>query len=900
MKPAWPDDRLGNPVNRIILFLFCILLSSPATLTAQDTKGGLRGKIKADDGSPLAYASIYVRETGAGSASDANGNYEIRLEAGNYEIFFQYLGYQTSSLKVEITDQMLVQQVILKIQSIQLQPVTVRARKEDPAYSVMRRAIARAKYHLQQVDSFSAKVYIKGKGKIKDYPWLAKKVLEKEGITKDRLFIQESVSEIQYKRPSTFSEKVIAIYTQGKNDNPSPNEYIFGSLYEPEIAENVSPLSPKSFSYYRFEYQGIFEDQGFQVNKIKVIPRSKGDNVFEGTINIVEDVWSIHSVDLLSSRLGVQFKVRQIYHPIKDGNAGKSQAWMPVSQTYTITGSVFGFDFEGQYLATVKDYKIFLNPALRHEISVVDEKTNPPTAVQKSSPPRAQKAKQIKKDLEEGKEVTTKDLNLILKEYEKEELKEQKVDGDILSDRKFRIDSLARKKDSTFWAQLRPAPLEKEEVTGYVKADSVAELNRKREEGDSLKDSKSKGFQIYDLILGDRYRTGKSSSFEIKTPYSTFNTVEGLNLIYRLSFLNRWVVRDSLHPEERPKVTRLELMPVFRYAIETQRFNGYLRTDFRTRMTRLTIEAGRYVQQYNTSNPINPVVNTMATLFLGQNFMKILERDFADVSFRHRFSDRYSFSMQASWNRRRELFNSTDYSLFGTGEKKFTPNAPVSAELPVTGFPEHEAMLFSAGIEARPWQKFRVRNGVRYRAEGSPVFRLDYKKGISGMLGSDIDYDLIEGGIRQGFKIGIRGKLDYQISAGAFLNSRHLYFPDFKHFNGNRIFVTFTEPLTGFRLLDYYRFSTTERYFTAGAHYHFRKFLVTRIPKARLLGVQENIFASYLTTPAAGNYLEAGYGLDGILRVFRVEAAFAFLNGARQTPGIRIGIASTIGAGFND
>ena len=437
-------------------------------------------------------------------------------------------------------------------------------------------------------------------------------------------------------------------------------------------------------------------------------------------------------------------------------------------------------------------------------------------------------------------------------------------------------------------------------MVGYVKADSLAEINRKREEGDSLKESKSKGFQLYDLLLGDRYRTGKSSSFEIKTPYSTYNTVEGLNLVYRFSFLNRWVVRDSLHPEQRPKVTRLEFMPVFRYAFLGQRLNGYLRTDFRTRQTRLTLEAGRYIQQYNSSNPMNPIINSVATLYFGQNFMKILERDFADLSFRHRFSDRLSISMLASWNRRRELFNTTDYSIFGTGEKKFTPNAPLALELSDTSFPQHEALLFSAGIEARPWQKVRVRNGVRYRTDGSPVFRLDYRKGISGLMGSDVDYDLVEAGIRQGLKIGIRGKLDYQISAGAFLNTRRLYFPDFKHFNGNRIFVTFTEPLTGFRLLDYYRFSTFDRYFTAGAHYHFRKFLVTRIPKARLLGVQENIFASYLTTPAAGNYIEAGYGLDGILRVFRVEAAFAFLNGVRQTPGFRIGIASTVGARFND
>ena len=70
-------------------------------------------------------------------------------------------------------------------------------------------------------------------------------MLEKEGITKDRLFITESVSEIKYTRPNKFEEKVIAVYTQGANRSASPNNYIFGSFYKPEIAETVSPLSPR-------------------------------------------------------------------------------------------------------------------------------------------------------------------------------------------------------------------------------------------------------------------------------------------------------------------------------------------------------------------------------------------------------------------------------------------------------------------------------------------------------------------------------------------------------------------------------------------------------------------------------------------------------------------------------
>ncbi len=74
----------------------------------------------------------------------------------------------------------------------------------------------------------------------------------------------------------------------------------------------------------------------------KVTPRSKGDNVVEGTINIVEDWWSIHSLDFDVTKLGIAAQVKQIYNPIED------KVWMPISQTFKVTGKVFGFESRGK------------------------------------------------------------------------------------------------------------------------------------------------------------------------------------------------------------------------------------------------------------------------------------------------------------------------------------------------------------------------------------------------------------------------------------------------------------------------------------------------------------------------------------------------------------------------
>ncbi len=854
--------------------------------------GGVKGMIRGDDGAALAFATIYVKQTGSGAVSDLQGHYEITLPSGHYDLLFHYLGFETQSRSLEIADSFLEINITLKTQVIQLQAVTVKAGKEDPAYTIMRKAIAKAKYHTQQIDGYTAKVYIKGKGQLKDYPWLAKKALEKEGITKDRIFISESVSEIKYTRPNKFEEKVIAVYTNGNNRNTSPNAYVFGSLYEPEIAETVSPLSPKSFSYYRFEYLGSFKDRSYEISKIKITPRSKGDNVFDGVIYIVEDWWSIHSADLNATKLGIKFHVKQIYNPIEE------KAWLPVSQQFFVEGKVFGFEFVADYLATVKEYKITLNPSLPLEMTVIDETVEKEQAKQVEKK-FSKKNQQLQKRLEEGKDVTRKELNQLVKQYEKAEQKEQKA-PEVIQETSYKVDSLAYKKDSTFWKEMRPVSLTKEEERGYHVADSISIEQKKKEEGDSLKPSKSKGFQPWDLLIGDRYKLSKTENFQIHTPWGGFNTVEGVNLIYRLSYYKRWVARDSLHPENRPKVSRLEISPVARYAFARNAYSGILRVDYRSQKRRLTLEGGKYVQQYNHDEPIHPLVNTFTTLFLKDNLMKLYERNFIDLKWREQITQQFTVYSQWTWARRSELFNRSDYTLFNNREKTYTSNAPVNLELTDAGFLPHNAFTGILGLEARPWQKYRIRNGRKYRVDNSsPLFTAEYHRGF-GALNSNVKFELLEVGARQQLKFGIRGTLDIKVTAGTFFNNEKMYFMDYKHFLGNRTPFVTTDPVSSFRLLDYYAFSTQKQYFTANVHYHWRKFLITRIPYVRLAGITENIFVNYLTTPTSRNYTEVGYGLDGILRIFRLEAAASFQNGSYQAVGFRLGIASNIGVNFAD
>jgi len=237
--------------SSIILFIY---LMSQLSAFAQ----GISGNITGENNEMLPFATIYVRSLQTGTTSNAEGFYDIKLSPGKYDLVFQFMGYKTQVKVVEIEEGYINLDVSMKPRVIMLRNVTITTGEEDPAYTIMRKTIAKSKYHTQQIDSSSAKVYIKGSGRIIDVPFFLRNKLKKEGIDSTTAFIQESVSEIKYKRPNTYEERVISIRTQGEGNNSSPNEFIYGSFYDPKLAGSVSPLSPKAFSYYQFIYLGFF------------------------------------------------------------------------------------------------------------------------------------------------------------------------------------------------------------------------------------------------------------------------------------------------------------------------------------------------------------------------------------------------------------------------------------------------------------------------------------------------------------------------------------------------------------------------------------------------------------------------------------------------------------------
>ncbi|MGD0342880.1 MAG: DUF5686 family protein, partial [Bacteroidales bacterium] len=464
-------------MKRAISFLLVFLLTS-LLATAQM----LKGKITNSSGEPVPYATIYIQELREGTAANSRGDYEIRIPAGKYVVIYQSMGYAPQYFNIDISVRDLVKDVILPMQYYQIPEVRISATGEDPAYGIMRKAIGMAPYYLNCVSYYKSDVYIKGSMVVKRIPKLfsltistktngeeTKTPIPRTGDT----YLMESNNLIEFTAPDKVVQKVLSINSTfpSEDDKISPIDFVTASFYSSQpVGPGISPLSPQSFSYYKFKYVGATLQGNNTINKIQVIPKMKSQQLFEGNIYIIEDLWCLHSLDLSISTVVGKINVQQIYIPVKN------EIWMPVSLKIDADLSFLGVKVYAGYGTSIKYLEVSPNTSLHKPESVTsfyyernDIKTPSDALVSKNQ-------KKIEEILDKEK-LTNGDMIKLAKLMEKES-KETLPDSvrdnlEIKDNTKTIVEKDADKKDSSYWAEIRPIPLTDLEKRSIIKRDSV-------------------------------------------------------------------------------------------------------------------------------------------------------------------------------------------------------------------------------------------------------------------------------------------------------------------------------------------------------------------------------------------------------------------------------------------
>ncbi len=860
--------------NRIPYLSALLLFLVAFSATAQ----GIRGTIKNIKGQPLPNASFFIPELKTGLSSNINGEYSLKLPEGSFTVIVRYIGYESEEFKAEIGKSWIEKDFVLKEQAIVLREVAVgRSKKEDLAYTIIRKTISKKKYNQLLYDGFSMKAYIKGSGQLTKAPGIFKRKLEKEGLSMDEAYATESVSEFKFRQPNKVEEKVISVKTRGNNPaNIGPSSFLNDSFYNNKIGNMISPFSTSAFRFYHFKYEGCFTDKQNLVYKIGVIPRSNGDNVFSGSVYIIDEHWAIHSIDLTCTLMGFPLSIKQNFSEVAP------RIFLPITHQMNVSLSMLGFKGQFKYLVSCSNYQVDLNKKLAADFQLLDEKVDEiPAELRNKHQDIVQGAQAIKE-----KTLTRKQLSKVIDDYEKAAFKKDKQ-AKVITQSNFSIEKLAAKRDSAYWDSIRPIPLTVSELKGYRKMDSLVTVDQKAV-SDSLNKAK-RGFKFSDIFSGHTYRLSKTESFSISPALfkTYFNPIEGFNLNLESSYKRK---TDSLG-------SNFEVSPAVRYGFSSRDIYGKARISYTRRRStsqfNTYLEGGHFINQINSENGISEFSNSFSSLLYKNNYFNAYERSYALAGIGATPSAALRIYAGIKWENRHPLDNTTNYSLFNKSEV-FTSNQPANIELPYTAISNHQAFMADVGISYRPWLKYRIQNGKKRMVnESSPEFTLSYQKGIRDFMQSDVDFDYVEFGAEHSLNVGAGNRLSLVLEAGSFLNNRGTSFIDYKHFRGNQLNINlFSKAM--FRLLDYFSYSTNNSFVSTNTQYHFRKFLITRIPEARLLGLKESVFFNYLKTTASPHYFEAGYSIDNIFRLLRFEVAAAFNDGSYQKTGFRTGITSVI------
>lgn len=851
--------------------------------------GGIKGIITNTKGEKLPFTSVIVKGQNSGTMANAEGEYLMNLKPGTYDVNFQFLGYKTLTKHVTIGQDFIELNIKLEEQTVSLKEVKISSKEEDPAYTIMRKAIAKSKIHQKQVISYQAKAYVKNSILLNKIPLVLRKDMNKQNIKEGVPFLSESVMEISFEQPNSKYTKVFGQKSTFDGISMSDGFYLF-DFYNPGT-NRISPLSPLAFKYYRFEYEGFFEDRGLIVNKIKIIPKSYGDGVWQGTIHIIDDYWNIHSIDVETIDNGLNLKLSQYYGPIE-------KVWLPINQRLDFSGKLFGFDFVIKAQVNANYSTIKTNPAFVEEIKLIDETKE--GKFQDALSKKSLKNSKTEELLKDQKEFSLKNMKKIMKDFEKEErerAKEKKQDLGVLSTEIIEIDPQARTRDSTFWSSVRNIPLTTEEKKSYKFGDSI-KVARVLKRDSLKKDSVRKSWQYFIMNYDFKLKNGKYLHFE--PPYMplvglNYNSVEGIVADLGLGYKNYTLFS--------PRVAfKYNVYGNIRYAFEEKGIRGRLGFEFEKGPSKLTVGLGKYVTQFDPNSFIFEWMNSVTTLLNEQNFLKIYDKKYINLGYTFERDPRLSLSTNIELAERSPLENlSKIYVIKDYPKNGFSVNNPPSIELGNGAFQQHVAFIWQGQVRWTPSSKVTIRNGIRKILMGkAPAITLSYKKGMI-----DTDFDYLSLNIKQNINLGQLGKLDYMVEVGDFLNDKKVYLMDMKHINNNYLNAFQTGLFARYRLLETripvqgeenitylnpYRFSTKGRYLQGHVINEFKKLLLTQVPFVRIWGLKEDIFVNYLNSPTLKNYVELGYGIDGILKAIRFEAITSYENGKYQRWGVKLGV----------
>tara|TARA_B110000879_G_scaffold53940_2_gene76435 strand:+ start:5464 stop:8019 length:2556 start_codon:yes stop_codon:yes gene_type:complete len=350
------------------LYNYFLILFTSFLLPILCFSNHINGVISDKYGEPLPFASIYIKNTTYGVSSNAFGEYFIELKPGNYTIVYSYIGFKSEEKLIILQDIPQKINIILYENDQNLIEYEVVSNTKNKALEIIDKVKKVKNDYVRK--SYSSKEYSKNTIEKRQFKLQRKDTIEvwqldtsktinlKNDVLKfvesygDFYSIEPNKKNWSFKAYQDFADTkqeqdfvIIQSFEDFGNYNITP-EYEVEDKYEflitlseiefdlfknnipIQIANKpiVSPLSPGSRTYYKYDYLGFFpQKDSTKIHKIQITPRFKNELLLEGVLFIEDSTFLIKSVELeLSGPIQSEFNIEN-FHIIQNYQQFESQ-----------------------------------------------------------------------------------------------------------------------------------------------------------------------------------------------------------------------------------------------------------------------------------------------------------------------------------------------------------------------------------------------------------------------------------------------------------------------------------------------------------------------------------------------------------------------------------------------
>lgn len=803
---------LQKPIRFIASLFFVIIYLQ---ISAQS----ISGYILNEENQPIPYANIYFTELQTGTSSDQDGKYFMTISVeGEYEMIISSLGYTTKTFKIILREKDLKKNIWLRSSESALDEIVVKASKKDPAYAIIKNVQKNKKKYLSQIQSFKSKVYIKAAEK-KEVKEKKRKKKKKKKVT----FQANSEDPLDAGMGNSGDDILAQDAISAKTKIPQIN------MVEMELTLNYQ--YPKRYKEERTAYKSYGSASGLFVPRF-----DQTDFNFYRNMVHLRGIAEAPAISPISRTAVLSYKYKLISSDVENGQLVHKIKVIPRKSG---NSTCKGFLYINDGLWNINRLDLTLNKdalmlfdgfQLKQRYQQLEDNIWIPDRIE------------FIYEAKQNKRISFKGNTIILySDFEKNYAFPPKFFGSEIAV----TTREAYKRDTTYWKNLRPEPLTKEEQITVHRTDSIHAVHNSKVYQDSIQEKYNK-VTFMDLAwdgIGFRNHEKKQRIYVNSiSSLIDFELVGGLRIGPYASYFKRWKNGRILNTSGN-----------FNIGVKNQDLQGSAWAWFYYnphRQASMSFSGGR---SFYSINSYDAYLNQLKT----SNYIL---HDYFSVDHRIELVNGLYFYAQGSLANRQSIQN---YDAETVIDSLFKNNEPALQ------FEGYQALLSTFSLSYTPHQKYMTEpNRKLVLGSKFPTFKLTYRKGWNGIMGSDVDFDFATFSISQDVILGFFGNSKYNIKMGKYLNTKSLEIVDLKRFRQSDP-ILYSDPLHSFQSLDT-AFATTNLFIEAHHIHHFNGALINNIPLVKKTKVRVVAGAGALYVFENNFHHEELFA--GLERVFRLGA----------------------------